>query len=240
MQTIKKKAYAAKHQPEQEIVTLANLVSNVVAANRHTVTIVVAAIAAVLLVIAGISFKRSFDEQKAAPLFEAAYSQYSARTGSAPDLGKAYMLFRDIHSKYPSSLSGRMAALYAASCLAGLGRTDEAIKEFQSFVQEYGSDTLMTGLAYQRMGYLYSGLGNKAEAIKAFEQADSRIGPGIATVELARLYEASGNSAESLKKYKQVVDKLPGSTWAMEAIGKVQKIQPGAAASAKSPGENAK
>jgi tetratricopeptide (TPR) repeat protein len=230
MQTIKKKGYAAKSQPKQEIVTLANEVSRFVAANRNIVMIVGAVLATALLATVGVSFKRSYDERNAAPLFDAAYSLYSPRSGANPDLGKAYDLFRDVHSKYPSSVSGRMAALYAANCLADLGRKDEALKRYQSFVQEYGSDTLMTGLAYQRMGYLYMALGNQAEAIKAFGQADSRLGPGIATVELARLYDASGNSAESLKKYKEIADKLPGSPWAMEAMGKVQSLQPGSAA----------
>ncbi len=240
MQTIKKKAYVAKPNQEQEIVTMAHEVTSFVSANRKILTIVAAVIAGALLLAAGVSFKRSFDEQKAGPLFEAAYSLYNPRSGSAPDFAKALELFRNAHKQYPSSMSGRMAALYAANCLAALGQNDEAIKEYEAFVRENGSDKLLAGLAYQRMGFLLESLGKKAEAIKSFEQSDQMIGPGVATVELARLYEASGNSAEAEKKYKIVADKLSGLPWALEAAGKVQKIQPEPAATkAQNPAEKA-
>jgi len=240
MQTIKKKAFGAKPNQEQEIVTMAHGVSNFVAANKKIIAIVGAVLAGALLLTAGVSFKRSFDEQKAGPLFEAAYSRYSPRSGSNSDFAKALELFRDVHKQYPSSMSGRMAALYEANCLAALGRNDEAIKEYHAFVRENGSDKILAGLAYQRMGFLLESLGKQAEAIKSFEQSDQMIGPGVATVELARLYEASGNSAEAQKKYKVVADKLSGSPWALEATGKVQKIQPEpAAAKTQSPAEKA-
>jgi hypothetical protein len=38
------------------------------------------------------------------------------------------------------------------------------------------------------------------------------------------LYEASGNIPESQKKYKLVLDRLGGTAWAMEAMGKVQAL----------------
>jgi tetratricopeptide (TPR) repeat protein len=235
MQTIKKKAYAAKPHQEQEIVTMANKVSKIVGANRKVLSIVAAVLAGILLLVAVVSFKRSYGEQKAGPQFEAAYSRYSPRTGSNPDYAKALELFRDVHKQYPSSMSGRMAALYAANCLAGLGRGDEALKEYQSVIHEYGSDKLIAGLAYQRIGYISAAQGKQSDAIKAFEQSDSLLGPGIATVELARMYEAAGNRAEAQKKYKMIADNLPGSTWAMEAMGKVQKIQSVPAAAANPP-----
>jgi tetratricopeptide (TPR) repeat protein len=238
MQTIKKKAYGAKPNQEQEIMTMAHEVSNFIAANRKVISIVAAVLAGVLLLTAGVLFKRSFDEQKAGPLFEAAYSLYSPRSGSNPDFEKALEQFRNLHKQYPSSMSGRLAALYAANCLAALGRNNEAVEGYETFARENGSDKLLAGLAYQRLGYLFESVGKQTEAIKSFEQSDQMIGPGMATMELARLYEASGNSAEAQKKYKIVADKLSGSPWALEATGKVQNIQQEpAAAKAQNPAE---
>jgi hypothetical protein len=76
------------------------------------------------------------------------------------------------------------------------------------------------------MGYIYSMLGKQAEAIQAFEQSDALGTPGVATVELARLYEATGNISEAQKKYKIVQEKLGGSTWSIEAMGKTQSFEP--------------
>jgi tetratricopeptide (TPR) repeat protein len=93
-------------------------------------------------------------------------------------------------------------------------------------VSNYSSNKFLLGLVYQRMGYAYNNLGKSADAIKAFEQSEAAAGPSVATVELARLYEASGNIPESQKKYKLVMDRLGGTSWAMEAMGKVQSLSP--------------
>jgi tetratricopeptide (TPR) repeat protein len=107
-----------------------------------------------------------------------------------------------------------------------LGRTDEALKEYGDFVKKHAGEKLLAGLVYQRMGYVYGMLGRQADAIKSFEQSEAVAGPGLATVELARLYEVSGNIPESQKKYKTAMNKLGGTAWATEAMGKVQSIAP--------------
>jgi tetratricopeptide (TPR) repeat protein len=111
-----------------------------------------------------------------------------------------------------------------------MGRLEEALKEYQTFEKEYKNNSLLMGLVHGRMGYLYASLGKQSEAIKAFEQSESLTGPSVATYELARLYEATGNTAESQKKFKVVSEKLAGTAWAVEAMGKVQKIEPQPAA----------
>jgi tetratricopeptide (TPR) repeat protein len=123
-------------------------------------------------------------------------------------------------------MSAAVAQYYIGNCLANLGQADEALKEYQVFVKTYSDKKFLLGLVYQRMGYIYSMLGKPAEAIKAFEQSDALGTPGVATVELARLYEATGNISEAQKKYKIVQEKLGGSTWSIEAMGKTQSFEP--------------
>ena len=123
-------------------------------------------------------------------------------------------------------MSAAISQYYAVNCLANLGQAEEALKEYQAFVNTYRDKKFLLGLVYQRMGYAYGMLGKQAEAIKAFEQADALGTPGVATIELARLYEASGNMPESQKKYKMVQEKLGGSAWSVEAMGKVRLINP--------------
>jgi tetratricopeptide (TPR) repeat protein len=225
MPTIKKRSQAAKKQPEQQIVTWAHLASDFYARNRKFVMIAVSILAIALLLGGGFVLNRSLDEQKAGPLFDSAYERYSPASGSRPDYAAALGLFKDVQKKYPSTLSGAMAGLYAGNCLMNMGRADEALQEYQSFITGYKNEELLTGLAYERMGYLYAGMGKQAEAIKAFKQAEALSGPGAASIELARLYEASGNAAESQKEYKMIADKLAGTSWGVEAMGKVQKIE---------------
>jgi tetratricopeptide (TPR) repeat protein len=227
MPTIKKRGYAAKNrQPEQEIRTLAHNASEFMAAHRKNFTIIVAAFAAVLIIVAGLRLMRSMQEQKATLLVAAAYGYYSPSQGAGADFARALDLFRSVQKQYPSTRNGAIAQYYIGNCLANLGRNDEALTEYQAFVAKYAGDKFLLGLVYERMGYVYNALGKQAEAVKAFEQSENLIGPGVSTMELAKLYEAAGNVSVSQQKYKLIADKLAGTAWAMEAMGKVQKIAP--------------
>jgi tetratricopeptide (TPR) repeat protein len=155
-----------------------------------------------------------------------AYGYYSPSQGIGADFTKALDLFRSVQKQYSSTGSGAIAQYYVGNCLANLGRNDEAIKEYQAFAAKYAGDKFLLGLVYERMGYVYSGLGKQADAIKAFEQSEALLGPGVSTMELAQLYEAAGNITGSQQKYKLIASKLAGTAWAMEAMGKIQKIAP--------------
>jgi tetratricopeptide (TPR) repeat protein len=226
MPTIKKRGSAVKKQTEQEILTIAHTVSAFVSSYKKQFTIAVSSLVAILVIIAGYWLVKSLEEQKAAPLVATAYEYYSPAAGANVDYSKALSLFREVQKKYPGSKSGAIAQYYIGNCLVNLDRPDDALKEYQTVVTKYSSDKLLLGLVYQRMGYVYSSLGKQADAVKSFEQSESLMGPGTATVELARLYEASGNVLEAQKKYKTIAEKLVGTTWGMEAINKVQKIEP--------------
>jgi tetratricopeptide (TPR) repeat protein len=197
-----------------------------VSSYKKQVTITLASLAALLAIIAGYWLMKYLDEQRAAPLVAAAYEYYSPPEGTNADYGKAIALFRDVQKRYPGTVSGAIAQYYIGNCLVNLGRPEEALKEYQTFVAKYSGDKVLLGFVYQRMGYVYYALGKQADAVKSFEQSESLMGPGTATMELARLYEASGNVQEAQKKYKEIADKLAGTAWGIEAMGKVQKIEP--------------
>jgi tetratricopeptide (TPR) repeat protein len=223
MPTIKKRGYSPKKQPEQEFLTMAHRVSEFLMTYKKYIFAVSVAAVAVLVLAAGYAVWRSHQEQKAAPLVAEAYEYYSP-SGQAPaDFPKALALFLDIQKKYSSTMSGAIAQYYVGNCLANLGRHDESLKAYEDFVKTYSSEKFLLGLVYQRMGYTYTGLAKQADAIKAFEQAETLNGPGASTIELARLYEAAGNIPEAQKKYKLVIDKLGGTTWSMEAMAKAPK-----------------
>jgi tetratricopeptide (TPR) repeat protein len=226
MPTIKKRGGAAKKQQEQKISTLAHEVQDFMARYRKHFQIAAVVIAVVIVLVAGFSIRRSVQEKRAAPLVAAAYEVYSSATGTNVTYGEALDLFRDAQKKYPDTMSGAVAQYYIGNCLFSLGRTEEALKEYQVFVNKYSSHTFLLGLVYQRIGYADLALGKKADAQKAFQQAESLNGPGVATVELAKLYEAEGNMPEAEQKYKVVMEKMGGTSWAMDAMGKVQNISP--------------
>jgi tetratricopeptide (TPR) repeat protein len=226
MLTIKKKAKVTKQTQEQQIATITHKATNVLSAYKKQVVIAASVLVALLVIAGGFSLMRSADERKASPLLAVAYEYYSPSGSSSTDYGKALELFRGVQKKYPGTMSAAIAQYYIGNSLAALGRMDEAVKEYQFFVSKYAGEKILLELVYQRMGYIYGALGKQVEAIKAFEQAEALEGPGVATIELARLYETSGNMLESEKKYKLAQEKLGGTTWGIEAMGKVQVIKP--------------
>lgn len=226
MLKIRKKGQDVKHHQEQGIVTILNSVSGVLATYRKQFVIAASIAAALGVIVGGYSLLRSADEKQASPLLAAAYETYTRSPGtSAADTAKALELFRGVQKKYSGTMSGAIAQYYAGNCLVELGRPDEALKEYLLFVKKYSGDKYLLALTYQRMGYLYNALGKQADAVKAFEESEAIGGPGVATVELARLYENSGNMPESQKKLKIVQEKLGGTTWSVEAMGKLQRIE---------------
>jgi tetratricopeptide (TPR) repeat protein len=225
MLTIKKKAKVTKQTQEQQIATITHKVTNVLSTYKKQAVIAASVLVALLVIAGGLSIMRSADERKASPLLAVAYEYYSPSGSSSTDYGKALELFRGVQKKYPRTMSAAIAQYYVGNCLAALGQPDEAIKEYQFFVSKYSGEKILLGLVYQRMGYVNGALGKQAETIKAFEQAEAVEGPGVATIELARLYETSGNMSESEKKYKLAQEKLGGTTWGIEAMGKVQVIK---------------
>ena len=226
MPTIKKRGRTVKQQtPEEEFRSIAHQVSDLAAAHKKNLIIAAAVVVVVLIAAAGYRLMRSQQEQKAAPLVAIAYSYYSEDAG-APNYAKALDLFLDVQKQYPSTMNGAIAQYYVGNCLANLGRYDEALKAYQTFLTKYSGDKFLLGLVYERIGYANSGLGKQADAVKAFEQSEKLMGPGVATMELAQLYEAAGNTAGAQQKYKVIADKLAGTAGAMDAMGKVQKIAP--------------
>lgn len=226
MLKIRKKGQDAKHHQEQGIETILNSVSKVLSTYRKQLVIAASIVAALLVISGGYSLLRSADERKASPLLAAAYESYTRSPGmSSADYAKALELFRTVQKTYSSTMSGAISQYYIGNCLVELGRRDEALKEYQLFAAKYSGDKYLLALVYQRLGYLYASLGKQADAVKAFEQSESLGGPGVATIELARLYENSGNMPDSQKKFKIVQEKLGGTTWSVEAMGKLQKIE---------------
>ncbi len=226
MPTIKKRGSASPKQPEQEILTLAHTISAFMAKYRKQFVTALSVFAVVIVLAAGYAFMRFHQESNAAPLVATAYEYYNPSNGSAGDYNKALALFREAQDKYAGTKSAAIAQYYVGNSLVNLGQPDEALKAYQLFIKDYSGNKFLLGLVYQRMGYVYQGLGRQDDARKAFEQSEALTGPGAATVELAHLADAAGNGPEAEKRYTTILEKLSGTNWSLEAMNKVQKIAP--------------
>lgn len=221
--TIKKKAAAAKRQAGPELAGTMHKVAGVLAERRKKLMPVVAAVLAGIVLVAGYSLVQAGRNAKAEAGLMTAHDYFHPAAGALPDYSKALDLYRDIQKRYSGTRGGATAQYYVGNSLVGLGRHDEGLKEYQYFEKKYSGEKFLLGLVYQRMGYLYTALGNRQEAVRSFERSEALTGTGMVTIELARLYESEGRTEESQKKYKSIIEKMPGSQWSLEAMTKVRQ-----------------
>lgn len=223
MRTIKKQAYDPKKQPRQEIEGMFQSLLTVYDRYRTHIQVAAAAVLAVAVSLGGYSLYQGSNERKASALLTPALAIYSS---SQPDLEKAVELFREVRKEYPRTLSGFLAHYYEGNCLADRGRFQEAIEQYRDAVKRRGAGNTLLSMVYQRMGYAYQAMGNRDESIKAFEQAESLKGPGMATLELAKLYALGGERETSRKKYQMLTDSLPGTPLSEEAARMIKTETP--------------
>ncbi len=221
MYTIKKQTYDTPATGESDIVGLFHEFAVLYDRYRRQINTAVVVILTVLVLVGGYSLYQESRDKKASALLAQAMDAYRAsQTGDE----KALELFKKVRASYGGTLSADIAQYYSGNCLMTMGRNQEALAEYQDLVKRSGVDKELKGIAYQRIGYAQAALGSAEESLKAFEQAEALLGPGIATLEAARTYEALGKAEEAKKKYNAVAAVLPGSVPAgMSASPKFEK-----------------
>jgi predicted negative regulator of RcsB-dependent stress response len=217
MAKIKKKAASVTLQPDEEIRSIAHQAADTYRSYRLQFNVVLTVVVVALLGWGIYSYAQADRERKAGRILDAAYGLLNPAASVPPDLPKALQGFQEVVNEYGGTLSGAMAQYFLGNTLVQLGRTDEALKVYELFLQRYSGEKLLAAMVYQRLGYLHLGRGNREEAVKAFLRAENIGGAGPATAELAGIYERAGNTEEAQKKYTELSEKLPATTLALEA-----------------------
>jgi hypothetical protein len=128
---------------------------------------------------------------------------------------------------YPSSDSGQMARYQAASTLVGLGRFDEAVRQYDELIDD-GSG-LLPQMA--RLGKAEAQLraGQHDAAITSFKElsdrADLNLPKEALLLELARAYKLAGKNDEATKTLNQIVEQHGASPFATEARQELEKTK---------------
>jgi predicted negative regulator of RcsB-dependent stress response len=135
--------------------------------------------------------------------------------------------FRTAADTYPNTQSGHLARLHLADTLARMGRTDEALAQYDRLVA--ANHPLLSTSA--RLGKASAQLvaGQYDPAIATLkdlsEQANSRLPKDGLLMELARAYRLAGRTDEARKTLTQVVEQHAESTFASEAKAEIEKLK---------------
>jgi len=128
---------------------------------------------------------------------------------------------------YPTREAGIEARYRAASVLVGLGRFDEAVKQYDQVIA--GGNGLVARMS--RLGKAEAQLraGQFDPAIATLkelsESKDSTLPADGVLMELARAYRLAGKHEDANKTFKQIVDQHADSPFAAEAKAELDKVK---------------
>ncbi|NOZ70263.1 MAG: tetratricopeptide repeat protein, partial [Deferribacteres bacterium] len=119
-------------------------------------------------------------------------------------------------------------------CYFNLGDFDNAIRQYNAFIDKFSSNKEILPLVYQKLAaaYFKTKQNDKAlETLARLAEIEDGAFKDTALVLEARYYERAGEDAKALEKYKELSTEFPASPWSAEAASKI------AAAEAKKGGE---
>lgn len=201
---------------------------------RFLVTVTGAAVA-LAVIIFGVYFYRSTQEQKAQVLLgqaiETIESPLAPPAGGQPvpnakfkteadRTAAAEKQFKEVVAKYGSSDAADVANLYLARIEASRGEIAPARKKLEAFIGDHPKHILVAPARYSL--YQLRIENGESQQVAAELQAeigksDSLLPPDTLLVLLAHAYDAQGNNAKSKEAYRRIITEFPESPYALEA-----------------------
>lgn len=186
-------------------------------------TAIIACVAAVIVVVAGVMLYRNYvseprAKEAAAALFkgEEYFGMNEYETALNGD-SLGYAGFIKIADEYSSTPSGKLAKAYAGISYAQLGKYEDAVR----YLSGFDGDDLMVGpAAIGTLGDCYANLNQLDKATAAFMEAASKADNNtLSPVYLKKagiIFEKEGKYAEAVKAYTQIKEKYINSYQAMD------------------------
>jgi len=130
---------------------------------------------------------------------------------------------------YPDSDAGITARYHYAGALAALGRTADAIKEYEEVEKRAGDNSLYGRMARLGKAETQARAGQLDPAIATWKQmvsdTNSDVPQDAILMQLARAYVQQGNTAEAKKTFNEIVDKHPDSPYVAEARTELENLK---------------
>ncbi|MBQ9175808.1 MAG: tetratricopeptide repeat protein [Bacteroidaceae bacterium] len=193
--------------------------------------VILAAIVAVIVVVAGIFIYRNHkaamnaEASTAMAKSEAAFGmeQYEqALNGNGAD----EVGFLKIIDEYSGTKAANLAKAYAGLCYVNLDNTDEAIKMLESFDPQ--DDQFISPSAIAALGNCYATKGDRkmgAETVvKAAKRANNDAMSPIFMMQAAQLYESLNQNDKALELYKQIKDNYSRSSLANDIDKYIERV----------------
>ena len=130
---------------------------------------------------------------------------------------------------YPDTTAGITARYHLAGAYASLGKTTDALREFDDVVKRAGNDSLYGHMAAMGKADTLMRANQVDAAIAAWKelaaQKDNGLPQDAILMELGRAYTQKGNKDEARKTYTELVEQHPDSVYTSEARQELETLK---------------
>jgi len=130
---------------------------------------------------------------------------------------------------YPDSASGITARYHLAGALAALGRSQDAVTQFDEVAKRAGTSSIYARMARLGKADTQARAGELDAAIATWKEMAAAATTGFPVdailMELARAYVQKGDKEEARKTLTQIVDQHPDSPYTPEARAELENLK---------------
>jgi tetratricopeptide (TPR) repeat protein len=202
---------------------------------RHLKPIATGGIIFLIIVFAFLIFQRweKKNEAEAAKELSLAVQVYQRvgspyREGSPAEYKSLLERFDQVISKFPRTSSGKLSMLYRGNIHLRLTEFEEAIKDYQAFLQKAGKEKLYRLLATEGMGNAYEGMKNYEKALQAYQRI-LEMGESFQLADtylnIGGCYEKLGKNKEALENYKAFIKISEKSSLSNVVLRKISLLE---------------
>ena len=176
-----------------------------------------------------------YDRQRVAALLELdrqATKLYLDRPADAAkadeNLKKAVALYKQAVDQYGGVTGSHLALYKYANALVQANDLKGATDAYQQFIAKFGSNKLMLGMVYQRLGYAHLLNKDTEQAIKAFSallDVPGALNKDQGMFELGKIEEARSRPEGALARYQELMKAYPNSPFAGEASVRIKALE---------------
>lgn len=224
----------SKSRPLDQEVVLSRMDHFWLYVEQHRREVVVGAILFLLAIglVVGVVW---YDRQRAEALQELdrqATKLYLDRPADAAkadeNLKKALALYKQAIEQYPSVPGAHLVLYKYANALVQANDLKGAIEAYRQFVTKFGSNKVMLGMVYQRLGYVHLLNKEPEQAIKAFSallDVPGALNKDQGMFELGKIEEAQSRPEGALARYQDLMKAYPNSPFAGEASVRIKALE---------------
>ena len=173
-------------------------------------------------------------EEEASQQFDSALEIYQMLSspyrgeGSPSEYKSVLEKFDEVITKFPRTSSGRFSLLYKGNIHLRLGEFDEAIKNYQTFLQKVGKEKLYQAFGMEGLGVAYEGKKDYEKALDAYQKIlkmGDHFQLGGAYLNMGRCYEKLGKKKEALENYRAFLKVSQKSIMTNAVLAKISLLE---------------